>query len=147
MNEPWLIGQSSQMGEKGNFQQFNQGGTAPAAGQTTGQNSGQTQGVTSNQTQSNTQTQSGNPGQQGMNGQFQGRGNGFPGGEGTSSGSFMSIVKGLHEGRIGTTNVKWLVDLTAIAMIFLTGSGIILSIRVLRSEKVRKNRKAAQQVV
>jgi hypothetical protein len=66
-------------------------------------------------------------------------------GEG-SSGSLMSVIKGLHEGRIGTTNIKWLIDLTAIAMIFLTGSGIFLSTKVLAADRKRKRLKAEREI-
>jgi hypothetical protein len=152
MNEPWLIGQSQMEGNRGNFQpgQFNQG-----AGQQGGQNTNQAAGQTQNQpdgqmqpqpnTQANTNnSQSNTNGQMGLNsnGQFPGQGRpgfGGPGRDGASQGSLMSTIKGLHEGRIGNTNVKWLIDLTAIAMIFLTGSGIYLSLKVLRSGKKRKN--------
>lgn len=53
--------------------------------------------------------------------------------------SLMSIVRGLHEGRLGTMNIKWVVDIAAISMIFLTGSGIYLSVKILRAQ--RKARK------
>lgn len=53
----------------------------------------------------------------------------------------MSTIKGLHEGRIGNTDVKWLIDLAAIAMIFLTGSGFYLSMKVLGADKKRKKGK------
>ncbi|MDQ0199124.1 PepSY-associated TM helix domain-containing protein [Neobacillus ginsengisoli] len=149
MNEPWLIGQSQVEG-RGNFQsgQMNQApatqsGTTTGSSQTTGQAQGQTSGQppANGQTRSNGQTQS----QMGSNsdGQLQGPGGfgGGPGGDGTSSRSFMSIIKGLHQGRIGTTNIKWLVDLAALAMISLTGSGIFLSLKVLGADKKRKKRK------
>ncbi|MGZ4161307.1 MAG: PepSY domain-containing protein, partial [Neobacillus sp.] len=146
MNEPWLIGQSQVEG-RGNFQpgQMNQT-TAVQSGTTTGSSptTGQAQGQTSGQATENGQTQ----GQMGSNsnGQLQGSGGfgGGPGGDGASSGSFMSIIKGLHQGRIGTTNIKWLVDLAALAMIFLTGSGIFLSLKVLGAEKKRKKRKTEE---
>jgi hypothetical protein len=148
MNEPWLIGQTQMEGNRGNFQpgQFNQGvgpqGATTNSSQATGQT--QSQNPASNQTQTNGQTQ----GQTGTNatGQFPGRmGAGGPGGEGGAS-SITSIIRGLHEGKIGTTNVKWLVDLVALAMIFLTGSGIYLSLKVLKADKKRKNRKNDGQV-
>lgn len=135
MNEPWLIGQSQVEGTRGDFQpgQFNQGaapqGTTSGSSQAAGQTGGQAQA--SGQTQMNGQTNA--------NGQFPGPGG--PGGTGSSQGSFMSTIKGLHEGRIGNTNVKWLIDLAAIAMIFLTGSGIYLSMKVLGTDKKRKKRK------
>ncbi|MBS4216272.1 PepSY-associated TM helix domain-containing protein [Neobacillus rhizophilus] len=158
MNEPWLIGQT-QMGERGNFQpgQFRQGFTN-GAGQTQGgfnrqmdgqagdNNQGQTNGQFGNQMQG----QDGNQMQgQNRNGQFQGGAGRFNGngnftrgfrGEGIGQTSAMGIIRGLHEGRIGNTDVKWLIDLTAIAMMFLTGSGIYLSLKVLGAERKRKRR-------
>jgi len=141
MNEPWLIGQSQVEGERGNFQQgqINRGqvgqrqagqGITPDYGQTSGQDYSKTQGDTGSN----------------ENGQFQGP-PGFSGNsnfagrrDGMGQGSLLSTIRGLHEGRIGNTNVKWLIDLTALAMIILTGSGIYLSIKVLRSESKRKKR-------
>ncbi|MFK9090410.1 PepSY-associated TM helix domain-containing protein [Bacillus salipaludis] len=142
MNEPWLIGQSQVEGGRGNFQpgqfnrgQFNQG----QAGQGTTSDSGQALGQGS-QKQGQTGTNE--------NGQFQGP-PGFGGnrnfaggtrGEGIGQGSLLNTIRGLHEGRIGNTDIKWLIDLAALAMIFLTGSGIYLSINVLRAESKRKKR-------
>lgn len=141
MNEPWLIGQSQTTGA-GNFQpgQLNQGGTSSTSGQTMGQNNVPAQPNNQNQTsqsQSNGQSQS----QTGSNsnGQMQGPGNGTPPG-GTSSSSFISIIKGLHEGTIGTVNIKWLVDLAAVAMMLLTGTGIYLSWQELRAGKKRNKK-------
>lgn len=125
MNEPWLIGQSQPEIVRGNFQlgQFRQGQSPdPVQGQSQWQ------------------------GRANGNGQFQGRrgadGNGnFPGGfvrEGMGQGSALSIIRGLHEGRIGNTNIKWLVDLVALSMMFLTGTGIYLSLKVLGVERKRK---------
>lgn len=154
MNEPWLIGQT-QMGERGNFQpgQFRQGGnggTDQTAGQNQGQFNRQMQGQAGSATQGQTDGQSGNQMQgQNGNGQFQGPNGGFGTngnftrgfrGEGASQTSAMGIIRGLHEGRIGNTDVKWLIDLTAIAMMFLTGSGIYLSFKVLGAERKRKKR-------
>jgi len=160
MNEPWLIGQTQMEGNRGNFQpgQFNPGtmqqGTTADPSQAQGQAQGQTQGQAQGQngananTSTNANTNANANGQSGFNGngQFQGRtGMRGPGGEG-GTGSVTSIIKGLHAGRIGTTDVKWLVDLVAIAMIFLTISGIYLSMKVLNADKKRKNRKADGQV-
>ncbi|MEH7120761.1 PepSY-associated TM helix domain-containing protein [Neobacillus vireti] len=149
LNEPWLIGQTQQEGFKGNFQQgqmnkgqfnrgqFNQGQAGQGVNQNSEQNAGQTQGQTGNQTQ-----------RFNGNGQFQGRGNfggnrNFPAGmtrEGMGQTSAMGIIRGLHEGRIGNTDIKWLIDLIALAMIALTGTGIYLSIKVLGAESKRKKR-------
>jgi hypothetical protein len=148
MNEPWLIGQTSMEGGRGNFQpgqmnqnQFNNGQTNQGqARQGMTQNSGQTAGQP--------QGQNGNQYQRfNRNGQFQGRGNfsgsgNFPAGimnrERFGQTSVMGIIRGLHEGRIGNTDIKWLIDLVALAMIALTGTGIYLSIRVLGAEAKRK---------
>ncbi|NHC40775.1 PepSY domain-containing protein [Bacillus sp. MM2020_1] len=139
MNEPWLIGQTQMEGNRGNFQpgQFNRG-----AGQQGAFPSDQNQAAGQTQEQAPT-TNGQSQGQPGQNaaGQFGGR----PGGEGGTS-SITGIIRGLHEGKIGTTNVKWLVDLVAIAMIFLTGSGIYLSLKVLKADRKRKNRKLDGQV-
>jgi hypothetical protein len=142
MNEPWLIGMSQTEGGKGNFQmgQFTQGEGRQGMMGDFGQGSGQIQGQTGDQN-------SGWAGKQGK-GQFQaspgfgGNGNFAPGfrGEGMEQGSLMGIIKGLHEGVIGTLNIKWLIDLTAIAMMFLTGSGIYLSMKILRAKSKKKKR-------
>lgn len=140
INEPWLIGQSQVEGGRGNFQpgQFNRGQFNQEQG---GQTSNFDRGLVQD-----SQTQ----GQTGLNenGQFQGppgfgRNNNFAGvprGDGMGQGTLLRTIRGLHEGRIGNTNVKWLIDLTALAMIFLTGSGIYLSIKVLRAESKSKKR-------
>jgi len=127
MNEPWLIGQTQMEGNKGNFQpgQFNRG--AMQQGTTT--NSGQTQAQAG-------RNANGQTGQTAQN-QFPSRPG--AGGEGGTT-SITGIIRGLHEGKIGTTNVKWLVDLVAIALIFLTGSGIYLSMKVLKADKKRRKR-------
>ncbi|ETI67120.1 PepSY-associated TM helix domain-containing protein [Neobacillus vireti] len=137
MNEPWLIGQSQPVIGGGNFQpgQFRQG-----MQDNFGASTGQTDGQAPNQGQSQWQ------GRANGNGQFQGRrgmdGNGnFVTGfrrEGMGQGSALSIIRGLHEGRIGNTNIKWLIDLVALAMMFLTGTGIYLSLKVLGAERKRK---------
>ena len=135
MNEPWLIGQTQMEGNRGNFQpgQFNPGtmqqGATTDSNQAAVQTQGQSGANANGQTGSNATSQF--PGRPGTSG---------PGGEG-GTGSVTSIIRGLHEGKIGTTNVKWLVDLVALAMIFLTGSGIYLSLKVLRADMMRKKRK------
>ncbi|WHY66423.1 PepSY-associated TM helix domain-containing protein [Neobacillus sp. SuZ13] len=141
MNEPWLIGQTQMEGNKGNFQpgQFNR----EAMPQGTTSNSGQTQGQAQAQTGTTANGQTGQTGQAAVPTQFPGRPG--AGGEGGTT-SITGIIRGLHEGKIGTTNVKWLVDLVAIALIFLTGSGIYLSMKVLKADKKRRKRNTEGQV-
>lgn len=127
MNEPWLVGQSQASVGRSNFQpgQFYQGQNGQGNSAGSGQASGQFQG-------------------QGSNGQFQGRGsfrgngnfNGFRRNGGAQG--ILGTIRNLHEGRIGNTDVKWLLDLVAIAMMALTGTGVYLSINVLRAERKRK---------
>jgi hypothetical protein len=145
MNEPWLIGQTQT--ERGNFQpgQFNQGGTAASTGQTAAQNNNQNQANGQDQNSSQSQFNNQGPGQQdgNSNGQFSGQ-RGFGGNEtgpmggNASSGSLTGFIKGLHQGQIGTMNIKWLIDLVAVAMMFLTGTGIYLSLRIIRGGKKKK---------
>jgi hypothetical protein len=155
MNEPWLIGQSSQTEQRGNFQPGMMPGQqqgAPTnstqpAGQTQGSNQTQSQSNTSSQANGTTNNQTSGSTQNNSNRQFNGTGgqSGF-GTKGSQSGSFMSIIRGLHEGRIGTINIKWLIDLTAIAMIFLTGSGIYLSLKVIGADRKRKRLKLEREI-
>ncbi|KRE40946.1 PepSY-associated TM helix domain-containing protein [Paenibacillus sp. Soil724D2] len=62
-----------------------------------------------------------------------------PGQDGANS--LTGFIKGLHEGKIGNTNVKWLVDIAAISMIFLTITGIILSIKTLRAQGIQRKKR------
>lgn len=55
--------------------------------------------------------------------------------------SLMGFIHGLHEGRIGSTNVKWVADLAAIAMIILTVTGIALSVQTLRAQSIRRKKR------
>jgi hypothetical protein len=147
MNEPWLIGQSQGEG-RGNFQkaQFNQDNGSSSSIDQQNQMNGQSQPISQNQANTQTQNQASNnsnsqfPGPAGFSGKPMGDGGG-------STGSLMGIIKGLHEGRIGTTNIKWLIDLAALAMIFLTGSGVFLSFKILSSEKKRQKRKLKDAIV
>lgn len=47
--------------------------------------------------------------------------------------SLPGFVKNLHAGRIGDTDVSLLLDIVAIGLIFLTITGIILSIKSLKA--------------
>ncbi|MDP4084367.1 MAG: PepSY-associated TM helix domain-containing protein [Bacillota bacterium] len=141
LNEPWLVGQSQAnafesgqgFGARGNFQpgQFNQNqGNQGSNSTDLGQGNS-----------NNFQGQGGFRGNRqfgGANGNY--RNGNFAGFRGNQN-SFMGIIRQLHQGRIGNTNIKWIMDLAAIALMFLTGSGIYLSIKVLRAEKKAKNHK------
>jgi hypothetical protein len=124
MNEPWLIGIQQVSFEKGQgFPQI-------------GNDQNQQFNQIPNQFDQNGNDQ--------MRGQFRSRGNGqfqnrFAGDHFGNQNSFIGIIRGLHEGRIGGMNIKWLMDLAALAMMFLTGSGVYLSIKILRAEKKRNS--------
>lgn len=71
----------------------------------------------------------------------------FPGGGAFSDrggmeggGGAVSFIKNLHEGRIGNTDISWILDLAAIGMIILTVTGIILSVKVLKSQQIRRKK-------
>jgi len=143
MNEPWLIGQTQLEGGKGNFEQgqFNQGqlnrrqfNQGQASGQSAGLNNGQIQGQAGATENENFQRGPGTGANRNFTGGFRR--------EGMEQGSFMGIIRGLHEGRVGNMNIKWLIDIVAVAMIILTGTGIYLSIKVLGAEAKRKKRQA-----
>lgn len=84
---------------------------------------------------------SGEPGQR--FGRGAGSGGNFPGGG--EQNSLMGFVKNLHAGRIGNTNVQFLASISAVAMIILTITGIVLSVRIL-SGKSKANQKADVQI-
>ncbi|MBO9130841.1 PepSY domain-containing protein [Bacillus sp. 165] len=58
---------------------------------------------------------------------------------GGAANSLMGIIRGLHEGRLGNMDISWVIDIAAVSMIFLTISGIYLSVKVLlRQRKAQK---------
>ena len=68
-------------------------------------------------------------------GRFNGGPNFKPGNQGNG---LMPFIKNLHAGRIGNTDVSILLDLAAIGMIILTITGIILSVRALKMQRIQK---------
>ncbi|WP_258359310.1 PepSY-associated TM helix domain-containing protein [Moorella sulfitireducens (nom. illeg.)] len=46
-------------------------------------------------------------------------------------GNLMGIVLELHEGRLGSLNIRWLIQLTAISIIILTLTGVYMAIKIL----------------
>lgn len=60
-------------------------------------------------------------------------GNLNPAGQGSS---FASFVKGLHSGKIGRTDISIVLDLVAISLIFMTVTGMILTVRALKRRRV-----------
>jgi hypothetical protein len=52
--------------------------------------------------------------------------------------SIMGFVKNLHAGRIGNTDVSFLLDIIAIGLIILTVTGIILSIKALKVQHIKR---------
>jgi hypothetical protein len=55
--------------------------------------------------------------------------------------SLAGIIRGLHEGRLGSFNVKWAIDIAAVAIILLTLSGIYVSLRLLVAQRHRKRKR------
>ncbi|WP_261303217.1 PepSY-associated TM helix domain-containing protein [Paenibacillus andongensis] len=120
----------------------------PPGAMTQGMTNGNSTGAAPSNQSSNSMTPS-TAGDQGTSGAtqrdrpaFNGPGPG-PGQDGANS--LTGFIKGLHEEKIGNTNVKWLVDIAAISMIFLTITGIILSIKTLRAQGIsRKKRRTLE---
>ena len=63
---------------------------------------------------------------------------GHPANQGSS---VMGFVKNLHKGRIGNTDVSILMELVAIGLIFLTITGITMSIKILKAQGLQRNRR------
>lgn len=59
-------------------------------------------------------------------------GNSNPAGQGTS---FAAFVKGLHSGRINGTDISILLDIVAISLIFMTVTGMILTVKALKRRR------------
>lgn len=57
---------------------------------------------------------------------------------GKESNAFAAFVRGLHVGKIGEVNIKWVLDIVSISLLFLTGSGIYLSLKIIRAKKRSK---------
>lgn len=57
-----------------------------------------------------------------------------------NSNNLMGFIKGLHSGRIGDTNLSVFLDIAAIALIILTTTGIILSIKTLKAQSITKKK-------
>ena len=56
----------------------------------------------------------------------------------TSAFSALGFAKGLHQGRLGSLDLKWLVNLAALGIIVLTLTGVYLSIA---PRQMRRNRR------
>ena len=53
-------------------------------------------------------------------------------------------VRALHTGRVGDTDLTLLTDLGAVGMIALTGTGIVLSVKTLATQRKQKRKKKGQ---
>lgn len=142
MLEPALMGAGRPQGEqrvmidKPTTGQVSEGSAAGRQQATSDQsNSGQASGRPSSGQQYTTE--------QADTGQAQGRrgpggpgieadGNFNPAGQGTS---FAAFVKGLHSGRINGTDISILLDIVAISLIFMTVTGMILTVKALKRRR------------
>jgi hypothetical protein len=70
------------------------------------------------------------------------RGNFGPGKQG--GGGANNFILNLHEGRIGSADISWVMDIAAIGMIFLTVTGIVLSTKTLAAQRVRKKKQRVE---
>ncbi|QRG68009.1 PepSY-associated TM helix domain-containing protein [Brevibacillus choshinensis] len=63
----------------------------------------------------------------------------FPEG-GNQQSSLMGVIRGLHEGKIAGSNLRIVVDLTAVGLIVLTVTGLTLSFKTLRAQRIRRKK-------
>lgn len=52
--------------------------------------------------------------------------------------NIVGFAKGLHQGRIGSVDVKWVIDLAAIGLVILTVSGVYIAIPILRARSKKR---------
>ncbi|MFC5652983.1 PepSY-associated TM helix domain-containing protein [Paenibacillus solisilvae] len=162
LSEPWLAGGSSRgemprMEMSGSFNgaAANNGASssgdtsggliADSAGNTDGGNQQAQTGTTpgGGSTPSNSDQSVSDSGTADQRQQMQQRpiGQGFPGGGEQGEGGIVGFAKKLHEGMIYGNSFKIVVDLTAVSLIFMTLTGIYLSIRVLKGQSQSKQRR------
>ncbi|MEI7026341.1 PepSY-associated TM helix domain-containing protein [Paenibacillus sp. y28] len=142
MSEPWLIGMSGGEGGRPAMTAGTNAGAAQGfgqqpAGSASGAQSADTSAAQPSAATANTSTDA--QGTAGGRTVMQQPGQGPDQG---GSSSAMRIIKGLHEGKIGGTNIKWLIDLTAVGMMILTVTGISLSIKALRAQAKGRRKRA-----
>jgi hypothetical protein len=78
---------------------------------------------------------------------FRGDGGFRPGqGGGAGVGGISSFIRNLHQGRIGGTDVHWVMDLAAVGMIILTTTGIVLSTKTLAGQRAARRRKRSAEL-
>lgn len=68
-------------------------------------------------------------------------GTGSEGGAGATN-----FIRNLHEGRIGNTDIGWVMDIAAIGMIILTITGIVMSTKILAAQNVRRRKRRVELV-
>ncbi|GAB6181828.1 hypothetical protein JCM14036_31470 [Desulfotomaculum defluvii] len=56
-------------------------------------------------------------------------------------GRIMGFVKNIHKGKIGNTDVSFLMELMAVGLIILTITGMTMSIKILKAHNTRRNRR------
>ncbi|WNC15205.1 PepSY-associated TM helix domain-containing protein [Brevibacillus brevis] len=64
---------------------------------------------------------------------------------GDQQSSLMGVIRGLHEGKFAGANLRILVDVTAIGLIVLTVTGLTLSVKTLRAQRIRRKKALMSQ--
>lgn len=60
--------------------------------------------------------------------------------EGNQQPGLMGVIRGLHEGKIAGANLRIVVDATAIGLIVLTVTGLTLSLKTLKAQRIRRKK-------
>ncbi|MGA9173632.1 MAG: PepSY-associated TM helix domain-containing protein [Thermoactinomyces sp.] len=136
MSEPWLIGEQSRENMKGQMMPGNRNDQNQMGYVNKESNKNQENGNHATDKNPNSQNQNLNQGNFQPGNEF---GGGGPQGE-RQQNTFMEIIRGLHEGHIGGLDLHNFIDITAVSLIILTITGIILSIKVLKAQAKRNRR-------
>jgi hypothetical protein len=126
LTEPWLIGQQPK-GEPMLMQGVEQGQISTGMAQQ-GQSSAGNFAQRESSSSSDLEQRSFGP-REGFRGERRGS-------------SLAGIIRGLHEGRLGNMDIRWAIDIVAISMIFLTLSGIYLSVKLLRAQRKSQKKRS-----
>lgn len=55
-----------------------------------------------------------------------------------ATGGAFGMAKGLHQGKVGSLDLSWVIDLSAIGLVILVVSGVYLAIPILRAQSGRR---------
>lgn len=57
---------------------------------------------------------------------------------GGAAGGVYGVAKGLHQGRVGGVDLKWLVELSGVGLVVLSATGVYMGVVILRAGRRRE---------